>query len=56
MLNLILKSNDWYENLSELKHLLFFVVVILGGIITSFIWRISYVFLNWYNDYKNGNL
>lgn len=31
----ILKTNDWYEELSDIKGGLFFLVVIIGGIILT---------------------
>ncbi len=41
MINLIIKSNKWYDNLSEIKRLLFFIIVIMGSLI--FVQYLSYV-------------
>lgn len=35
MINLIIQSNKWYDNLSEIKRLLFFLVIIMGSLIYS---------------------
>ncbi len=48
MKKLIIKTNEWYENLSDIKHLMFFLIVIMGGLIVAeylmyvknFIWGI----------------
>ncbi len=74
MKKLITKSNEWYDNLPELKRLLFFLIVIMGSLILtmcifyilnfvwSFIiwasilafWRCGYIFIKWYDWYKNN--
>lgn len=35
MIKLIIKTNEWYENLSEIKNVLFFLVVIMGSLILT---------------------
>ena len=35
MKKLIIKTNEWYENLSEIKRMLFFLIVIMGSLIVS---------------------
>lgn len=35
MKKLIVKTNQWYENLSDMKRLTFFLIVIMGSMIVS---------------------
>jgi len=76
MKNIIIKSNEWYDDLSEMKRLSFFLIVIMGSLVivqylmsgknsvwsfpiwASFIafWRCGYIFIQWYESYKNDRL
>ena len=65
MVEWIIKSNEWYDKLPELKRAIFFFLVILGPIlvaqyismkiafpITIFVfWRISYVIIQWRKEF-----
>lgn len=35
MKKLIVKTNEWYENLSDMKRLSFFLIVIMGSLIVA---------------------
>ena len=75
MKKIIVKSNKWYDNLSEPKRTLFFLIAIMGSMIFAqylmyeknfmwafpiwalffSFWRCGYIFINWYEWYKNQN-
>ncbi len=70
MKNIIIRSNEWYDNLPEMSRLLFFLLVIVGsdlaliiffGTVGFFIWlsifmtwRFGAVLINWYEWYTKG--
>jgi len=45
---LIINSNEWYDNLPDIKRDLVFLFVIL-------VWRISYTIIQCYKDFKTKN-